>query len=343
MAKTVSPLAKKIADSANAVSKDRDCDVFLFNFGIEPGLEHLIRVALRARRAKRPNLLLFLTTEGGDPDTAYRLARLFQDCYERITIVVGGWCKSAGTLLCIAAEELIICDGGELGPLDIQIAKADEVGERSSGLAVDAAFEKLQKESFKLFINYLTDIKAKTGGRITFRTAADIAANLVVGATSGVFEKFDPLTIGEDHRSNLVAADYAMRLNLRAANLRMDRRFDALEMLLNGYRTHSFVIDRKEASSLFLRVAAPEGTVAELVGLLGKNIVMPRNTLRDEQPRWEYLNAEKRKRREKPKKAASADGAASRRKRGSNEQSANDVSRNLPARSGEERPRRSAA
>jgi hypothetical protein len=74
-----------------------------------------------------------------------------------------------------------------------QIAKADEIWERSSGLAVEAAFEKLQQESFKLFFNNLMDIKEQAG-RITFKTAAEIAAQMVIGQTKDIFAKIDPLT-----------------------------------------------------------------------------------------------------------------------------------------------------
>ena len=38
-------------------------------------------------------------------------------------------CKSAGTLLLIGATSLIISDRGELGPLDVQLSKPDEIFE----------------------------------------------------------------------------------------------------------------------------------------------------------------------------------------------------------------------
>lgn len=282
---------KRIAELASAISKEHDCDVLLFNYGIEPGFDYFFHEFLKKRATKKKNLVLLLTTEGGDPDTSYRIARRLQDVYSSITIVVAGWCKSAGTLFCISANSLIVCDCGELGPLDIQIAKSDELGERSSGLAVGAAFEKLQEESFRLFISNLTDIKGKIGGRITFRTAADIAAQMVIGATTGIYAKFDPITIGEDHRSNLVAEEYALRLNLKARNLRQDVRTDGLQTLLRGYPSHGFVIDRQEAAKLFLKVSAPKGHILELVDLLGMEIVVPRNTMRNDPIRLEYLNA----------------------------------------------------
>jgi ATP-dependent protease ClpP protease subunit len=127
---------QKILELSNAIAKEDDCDVMLFNFGLDGGIQHRFYSFLCKRKAKRKNLLLFLTTEGGVAECAYRIARWLQDAYGTggtITIVVAGWCKSAGTLFCIAANRLIIADTGELGPLDVQIAKADEIWERSSG------------------------------------------------------------------------------------------------------------------------------------------------------------------------------------------------------------------
>jgi Serine dehydrogenase proteinase len=149
---------EKILELSNAIADEDDCHVMVFNFGLEPGFSEAFYRFICKRKTKRKNLLLFLTTEGGSPGCAYRIARRLQEVYGArgtkgtITIAVAGWCKSAGTLLCIAADKLIIADTGELDPLDVQIDKSDEIwGERSSGLVVEAAFEKLQQESFKLF------------------------------------------------------------------------------------------------------------------------------------------------------------------------------------------------
>jgi hypothetical protein len=282
---------QKIVKLANKIAKQDDCDVLLLNFGMESGFEHRVFEFLQGRKVKHKHLLLLLTTEGGDADTAYRIARWLQDSYETISILVVGWCKSAGTLVCIAGDRLIIADTGELGPLDVQIAKTDEMWERSSGLVVEAAFEKLQEESFKLFFKHLMDIKEQAG-RITFKTAADIAAQMVIGQTKDIFAKVDPLTVGEDYRSNLIAEQYAIRLNLKPKNLVQTARVDGLRMLLRGYPSHRFTIDRKEASNLFRHVDAPTGNVAELAQMLGIDVQLPRNAIRKQLPRLEFLNAE---------------------------------------------------
>jgi len=116
---------------------------------------------------------------------------------------------------------------------------------------------------------------------------------MVVGVTSGIFAKFDPLSIGEDHRANLVAEEYAVRLNLKSRNIKQDHRADGLKMLLRGYPSHGFVIDRCESKELFKNVSPPEGSVAELIKLLGMGVIMPRNADRNEVPRLEFLNEDR--------------------------------------------------
>jgi hypothetical protein len=286
---------QKIKDTANAISKARDCDVVVFNFGLEPMFDYHFLKFLQKRKTKNKNLLLFLTTEGGDADSAYRIGRYLQDAYGAtgsISIAVSGWCKSAGTLICIAANELVIFDTGELGPLDVQIAKADELGEQSSGLAAEAAFEKLQQEAFKMFERHLTHIKDDLAGRITFKTAADLSAQLVIGVMKDIFAKIDPLAVGEDYRSNLIAGEYATRLNLAGRNLQDRQHPKALEMLLNGYPSHRFVIDRKEAINLFFNVSEPTSDMITLVDLLGTDALLPRNQRRNQPPYLEFLNDE---------------------------------------------------
>lgn len=129
-------------------------------------------------------------------------------------------------------------------------------------------------------------------GRITFKTASEIASQMVIGQTKDIFAKIDPLTVGEDYRSNLIAEQCAIRLNLKANNLVQSSRVDGLQMLLRGYPSHGFVIDRQEAAQLFRQVVAPTGKVAELAQILGTDVIVPRHADRKEPLKLEYLNAE---------------------------------------------------
>ena len=44
------------------------------------------------------------------------------------------YCKSAGTLIALGASALYMDDRSELGPLDMQVTRGDEIGAMRSGL-----------------------------------------------------------------------------------------------------------------------------------------------------------------------------------------------------------------
>ena len=90
----------------------------------------------RHDRPRRPNCLLILTTSGGWADTAYRLTRMLRRLYGRLIVYVDDYCKGAGMLLAVAADELVISDFGELGPLDIVSQHASIPGHGESAPAL---------------------------------------------------------------------------------------------------------------------------------------------------------------------------------------------------------------
>lgn len=262
-------------------------DFLVFNYEITPLIDfQFIHTVLKRRNRK--NVYLFLATEGGNADSAYRMMRFLQTKYEKITVVVAGWCKSAGTLMCIGAHEIMMGVMGELGPLDVQIVKADEMDEQKSGLVAEAAFEKIQQEAFKFFVQFVRDI-GSTEYRVTLKTASEIATKMTIGVVQPIIEKLEPVTIGEDYRSNRLAQAYAERLNMKAQNLKT-RDIDALHQLLCGYPSHGFVIDHAEAMQLFKNVRPLTDEILQVVRYLGTDAILPRNKRSDQQPRVEFIN-----------------------------------------------------
>jgi len=57
---------------------------------------------------------------------------------------VFGWCKSAGTILAIGADELIMGEYAELGPIDVQLLDKSELFGSISGLNIDEAINTLR-------------------------------------------------------------------------------------------------------------------------------------------------------------------------------------------------------
>lgn len=193
---------------------------------------------------------LFLNTYGGDPDGAFRIARCLRHHYtDGIRVAIPHWCKSAGTLIAMAADEIGVGDFGELGPLDIQVYKGSELQERSSGLDITEAMGAVTehiKDSFHLVLKETRNLGLST------KISAEFATQVSAAIAAPLFGQLDPLRFGELVRLTRIASEYGHRLNQYGKNLRDG----ALIKLIHGYPSHSFVIDRKEAKELFVKVTA---------------------------------------------------------------------------------------
>lgn len=222
-----------VTTAANAIAEQLNADVFIFNAPMERGNDRKVIADIASRR-RRPNVMLLLVTEGGDPDVAYRISRCLQFSYGegKFYCFISGFCKSAGALLALGAHDLVFSDHGEIGPIDVQMGKKDELWEWQSGLTVNAAISSLNEQAFQAFESFMVQTKYHLRGGITLRTAADVAAKLTTGLYGPIFQQFDPMHIGESGRSMLVAEKYGMRLDMRSRNLKKGTFQDLLRITL---------------------------------------------------------------------------------------------------------------
>lgn len=213
------------------------------------------------------NIILMLRTYGGSADAAYKIARIFQTSYRTCEksnseqkkeddpifyLFVNGICKSAGTLIATGADRYLLTDRAEFGPIDAQIRKPDEAGERTSGLVTTGAFEPLQKQALETFCEIFDHLRHDGNFGLSSRFAAEIANKLTVGLLSPVYAQIDPHRVAELDRVLKIGAGYAERL--AHGNLKDG----AIGLLLAGYPSHNFVIDRSEAENyLFKQVESP--------------------------------------------------------------------------------------
>lgn len=262
----------KVRKISDRIANATDTDVMLINSPMLRGLDDQLYSLLNST-PRRTNVLLILVTPGGDPDAAYRISKLLQTYYSKFTILVSGYCKSAGTLVVLGAHELVMSNVGELGPLDVQISKRDELGELSSGLVSAEALIVLQKKGFEMFETYFIAIKDRSEGQITFKTASEIAVKLTVGLLEPVYSQIDPIQVGETARYMKIGQDYGKRLAAGGKNLKPRTLFSLTET----YPSHGFVIDRDEASRMFNAVRPPNIDEVELIEALGDCAVIARS------------------------------------------------------------------
>lgn len=232
---------------SNLESEDRD--LFLYSGAVDKqSVNELFKVVLGRKDQLRSNVSLILTTWGGDPHQAYRMARLLQKFYSNFRVVVMGPCKSAGTLVTIGANELAFGFLGELGPLDMQLYKPDEIGVINSGLDTLGALAIMRNHAFAVFEDCMMDIINKSRGTVSMKTASDVASQLVIGLFQPIVRQIDPHRFSEVNRMMKITKEYGKRLGM--PNLK-DEKESRLDNLIEDYPTHEFIIDKYEAETIF--------------------------------------------------------------------------------------------
>lgn len=165
-------------------------------------------------------------------------------------------------MIAICANELAIGDLGELGPLDLQVTKPDDVMERGSGLDYMQGLQVALMHAHQAFGLFM---EVRRGGiRLPTKQAGELATNMAIGMVAPLYAQIDPNRIGEMQRAIQIAKEYGERLDVYSKNLKQG----ALEQMVADYPAHGFVIDRKEAKTLFNRVHPMSPSEDALIGTL---------------------------------------------------------------------------
>lgn len=249
-------------------------DVFLYSGGIERG--HDLRfIEFVANNKNHDEMTLILVTPGGNPDAAYKMGRYLQSRYNQFSCLIPGFCKSAGTLLAIAAYDLAFAPYGELGPLDVQLTKTDDLFGQESGLNISEAFRTVENRAKQTYHALVGEIISGSGGVVSFQTASHCAAEIVESLYGPIFGSIDPEEVGSRARAMRLGEDYGLRLNQKFKNLKEN----ALEILSQSYSSHGFVIDADETCQLFERVRMAELAEQSLIQELGLKVRHPSQEL----------------------------------------------------------------
>ncbi|TPK38716.1 hypothetical protein [Mesorhizobium sp. B2-5-3] len=261
--------ATDAADVVRAAEIEYDADIYLYSAAIDhKGYGRIVQSFNRTR----PNALLLLTTNGGLANSAYKIARFFQNQYEHFTICIPSVCKSAGTLLAVGAHDLIMGPFSELGPLDVQLYERDEIFSRKSGLLSHSAFEALKRETFDVYEHILLSIKARSGDNISFSVASAVAGEMTTGLLAPIYEQISPTGLGSDYRDLQVAVHYGQRLAMYSGNIEPAH----VDWLTENYPSHDFIIDEEEARQMFKNIDGPTDALWKLIGTFAEIMLSER-------------------------------------------------------------------
>ena len=286
--------AELTKNAVSKVSDEYDADVLCYMGNLFPNRDREVLRLCRSRQRKRKNLVLILATPGGSADSAYRISHCLQRSYSeegggsgRFYLYAPDFCKSAGTILALGADNIIMSQVAELGPIDVQLRKEEEVGEWASGLNATEALGQLQEQALSLFFETFKRMRFDRELGFSTRVSTEVATNLAIGVMQPMYSQIDPVRLGELQRFVRISLEYGDRL--ASSNVRRG----TIEKLVVGYPSHGFIIDRSEARQLFNRVEKPSDSL-ELLGQLELRAAFDAGAFEDERstPTIRYINDE---------------------------------------------------
>ena len=147
---------------------------------IIPGLEHEVRDAVESLEDKKATVALILDTPGGIVEVVERIVRTVRYAYEEVIVIVPDCAMSAGTILALSADRIMMDYFSCLGPIDPQIEKD---GNLVPALSYLRQFERLQQKSEEEELStaeYALLSKLDLGELYQFEQARELSNELLI-------------------------------------------------------------------------------------------------------------------------------------------------------------------
>ncbi len=188
-------------------------------------------------KVKKISLLLY--TSGGDMLAPIRIVKLIRNHCDEFEVLVPYKAHSAGTLICLGADTIVMSKLGELTPVDPTTGHPfNPQNPANPQQKLEVSVEDLN--------SYLLFAKEK----------AEVKSEQMIDAYKLLVEKLHPLSIGNAYR----AYRMARLLTERLLWLHMDKEKDGekikkiIKEITGDITIHAYPIDRDEAADLGLRI-----------------------------------------------------------------------------------------
>lgn len=227
-------------------------DILLFTGGIMYGALSKLQDVLRALENNgNEDIYVLIGTSGGNPHEAFQMMQLLHCYYRHIYVVLLGGCYSAGTLFALGAHKIFMSHSANLGPLDIQMRREDDIS-RMSGECYRQALSDISMVAQRVFIDLFARLKSKRDMLISTQTASHAAGDIAKGLLAPITQQIEPTKLGEMMRSQRIGISYGIRLMRRSYDPNKARHI--VETLARDYPSHDTIVDFEEADRIGLHV-----------------------------------------------------------------------------------------
>ena len=242
----------------NAIENERSSKVICYitgdrenvNTRIAPDVTTILYRHLEMLK-NQPKIDLFLYTRGGDVLTPWRLVNLVREYTDFFSVIVPFRSYSAGTLICLGADEIIMGKMGELGPIDPSVVNAFNPQDPANPQArVPVSIEDVY--------SYLALAREKAGNH---------KDELMDKSFLLLAEKIHPLAIGNVHRNYMLIRSLATKLlRLQLNPPSDDKIISIVDNLTEKLYAHNHMISRREADKeIQLPIIYPDQYLEDLI------------------------------------------------------------------------------
>jgi hypothetical protein len=177
---------------------------------------------------------VFLYTRGGATESVWPLVNSLRDHCDRLTVLVPFRAHSAGTMLCLGANQIVMSDGAELSPIDPATGNQFNPRDPNNPAAtIGISVEDVQ--AYFEFADKVAGIRAE-------QYLIDVLRQLTT--------HIHPLALGNVQRVYLLIGRLAREL-MALHRDRDDMSFDRIVSgLTTGFYSHAHAISRREAQAL---------------------------------------------------------------------------------------------
>ncbi|MGB9887821.1 MAG: SDH family Clp fold serine proteinase [Moorellales bacterium] len=222
-----------------AIEERRDSRVIAYFTGDRENVStrvapDVLRVFYRHLEAlgRSARLDLFLYTRGGDVLTPWRLINLLREYADRLAVLVPFRAYSAGTLICLGADEIVMGRMGELGPIDPSVANAFNPQDPTNPTArIPVSVEDVS--SYISLAQEMAGLRSEEQLGLVFRFLS---------------EKVHPLALGNVHRNYVLIRSLARKLLRLHLGSEEEPRIESIVANLTArLYSHNHMISRREA------------------------------------------------------------------------------------------------
>jgi hypothetical protein len=204
---------------------------------------------------KVPQLDVVLITNGGNVLTAFRLISLLREFASRVGVLIPYMAHSAGTLVALGADEIVMGAMAELSPVDPSVTNTFN----PLVDALDVAGGHVQVPRVRIPIS----VEDVTSYLNLARERAGLGESGMATAFAQLTEKVHPLALGNILRNHTLIRQLVRRLLLTHMSQESDKAtIDSIvEALTEKLYAHDYLIAREEARSMGLKVVKPADTL----------------------------------------------------------------------------------